>query len=526
MTKVGLFVHSEKTALYGFVLLNMVLKLIPAWAIELGNDEVYYWTYALYPNWSHFDHPPLIGITIQLFTLNLKLHGELFFRLGSVILSSGSLFVLFYLTKKLYGATAGFIAIGLFAASGYFNIISGLMVHPDSPQVFFILLAYYFLFSAFKANESKQKSNISLLISAVFIGLALLSKYHSLYIWAGVGLFILFHNQNWLKRWNLYVGVFVTILFILPILYWNYQNNFISFTFHSNRVGFFSSPFNLVSFVQFLVGQIVYQNPINFFIYVAALVWLIKSWNKNGGKEELLLIYLSLPIILLFTGISMFKPSLPHWSGPGYIGLIIIASKWLTEKYGNNKQRVKYLLVSAYTLLLIVIYFAVVQVNFELFKISPKHTNPTQRGQGDFTLDMYGWEQAKEKIENRFEERGIDPKTAVFVSNKWFPASHIDYYIASPLGSQLLVLGKLSDIHKYYWINSKRNINFRNSFYYLTTSQQYKSPDYLNNYFNSIEPLDTIGIERNREIVKYLFLFELKNYRNNLTNFNLPASEE
>ena len=51
--------------------INLIIKSIPASMIELGNDEVYYWTYALFPDWSHFDHPPMVGITIQLFTLNL-----------------------------------------------------------------------------------------------------------------------------------------------------------------------------------------------------------------------------------------------------------------------------------------------------------------------------------------------------------------------------------------------------------------------------------------------------------------------
>jgi hypothetical protein len=35
--------------------------LLIAGTIEFGNGEVYYWLYALHPDISHFDHPPMIG---------------------------------------------------------------------------------------------------------------------------------------------------------------------------------------------------------------------------------------------------------------------------------------------------------------------------------------------------------------------------------------------------------------------------------------------------------------------------------
>ena len=56
-----------------------------AYFIEFGNDEVYYWTYAMYPDWSHFDHPPMVGWFIQLFSGNLLFTNEFFLRLSSVI---------------------------------------------------------------------------------------------------------------------------------------------------------------------------------------------------------------------------------------------------------------------------------------------------------------------------------------------------------------------------------------------------------------------------------------------------------
>ncbi len=67
------------------IVISTIIRLFLAGFIEFGNDEVYYWTYALYPDLSHFDHPPMVGWVIQLFSLNLFFQDEVFIRLGAVI---------------------------------------------------------------------------------------------------------------------------------------------------------------------------------------------------------------------------------------------------------------------------------------------------------------------------------------------------------------------------------------------------------------------------------------------------------
>ena len=55
------------------LILSTLIRGFLAAYLEFGNDEVYYWTYALYPDYSHFDHPPMVGCVIQVFSLNLLL---------------------------------------------------------------------------------------------------------------------------------------------------------------------------------------------------------------------------------------------------------------------------------------------------------------------------------------------------------------------------------------------------------------------------------------------------------------------
>ncbi len=223
---------SEKLFLLFIISINLIIKAIPASIIELGNDEAYYWTYAMFPDWSHFDHPPMVGFTIQLFSLNLTFDSELFIRLGSLLLSSASIVFLFYLVKKNYSSQTAFISTFLFTASIYFNIISGFFILPDTPQTFFVILSLYFGIPAITSLNPSKEDSFKLLLFGLFSGLAFLSKYHSLFLWFGFGLYVLINNRMWLKKPSLYLSLIITFIVMVPVIYWNINNNFISFTFH------------------------------------------------------------------------------------------------------------------------------------------------------------------------------------------------------------------------------------------------------------------------------------------------------
>src|SRR5258705_11207053 len=137
-----------------------IVRLFLATQLELGNDEFYYWTYALYPDWSHFDHPPMVGIIAQIFSLNLLLRDDFFMRLGPIILSAASTWIVFLIGIKIKNAKTGLYAAFLFTGSIYCSIISGFSLTPDAPLVFFWLLAMNLMIdflAAEKISTHKRK---------------------------------------------------------------------------------------------------------------------------------------------------------------------------------------------------------------------------------------------------------------------------------------------------------------------------------------------------------------------------------
>ena len=507
---------TEKKFLFFIVFINLLLKALPASLVELGNDEVYYWTYALFPDWSHFDHPPMVGLAIQLFSLNLTLNSGFFIRLAALLLSSANIILLFNLVKKLYSIQAAYISSLLFTASVYFNVICGLFILPDTPQMFFVLLALVYGLPALTTVNPTRKDSLKIILFGLFTGLAFLSKYHSLFLWFGFGLYILWNDRRWLKRGSLYFSILVTLLMMIPVIYWNINNNFVSFTFHGSRIGLFNSPLRPDLFLQFILGQVLYQNPVLFVIYLLTLFSLFKKGRNVLTGIEKLLLCLSLPLILIFTLVSLFKDTLPHWTGPAYIGMIILSSGWLGGKLSSYRRTVINTLLGANAVLFLILLLGFIQVNYGILYPPNKNEEANQLGTKDVTLDMFGWHQAGLKFQQFLLKEGIEQKDfnkIKIISNNWFPAANIDFYIAHPLKIDLLVYGTLAQTHKYFWINKTRKISAGDKIYYMTSSQYFNNPEKLSSKFGQIVAKDTLRIRRNGKTVKNLFIYQMMDSR-------------
>src|SRR5690349_3456261 len=100
------------------VLVFALFKSFFAFDWELGNDEAYYWVFAQYIETNYFDHPPMVGVWIRLFTANMLLDDfEGFVRMGSIIGSVLSSWFLFKALSVLHSERAGFFAACMYQAS-------------------------------------------------------------------------------------------------------------------------------------------------------------------------------------------------------------------------------------------------------------------------------------------------------------------------------------------------------------------------------------------------------------------------
>lgn len=499
----------------GLIAVSTAIRLVLSMVLELGNDEVYYWTYALYPDFSHFDHPPMVGLLIQASTLNLFLTDDFFLRLGPILLAAADTWLMYRIGTKVKDEPTGLVAAVLFTSSIYCSLIAGFAIIPDAPELFFWLLALRTSLDFLQVETIARTDRWKCLLFGLFAGLAMLSKYHGVFLWIGAGSYIVFFNRAWLKDYSLYVSILLSAVMLLPVLYWNVLHDFITFTFHSERV---TPSYSLRPdyFFREVIGQVAYNNPFNYVLIVMAGVGLLRKKMVVTPFTRMLLLN-SLPLLFVFTGFSLFRSTLPHWTGPAFLGLTVLAAMYWAPALNRARQvGLSGRLIAPLLLLLVMISAAVFVIDFSPFSVGSR-ADETHMGDGDFTQDMYGWEligREFKTIAERQEAAGMMKRNAGLISDKWFPAAHEDFYIATPMQRSLYVVGPLPDVHKYFWINRMRGGLTRGSdYYHIAVSNYYRDPKVLfGALFERVEPIDTIDVKRSGTIVRKAFVYKLKNY--------------
>ena len=511
---------------YLFILIGVsaLVRALIAYFLDLGNNEAYYWTYGLYPDMSHLDHPPMIGWFIQLFTVNLYFKGEIFLRLASIVIGSLNTWIIFILGRRIKNELTGFYAAILYTASIYCSVFVGTFINPDTPQSLFYLLSIYFLHEGLivkyeVCNESKILCRLSLVLAGLFIGLALLSKYSSIFLWAGVGVYILSSDRKMLKEPFLYVAAAISLLFLFPVLYWNYTNGFASFSFQGARLLSAENGINLKFLIGEVTGAFIYNNPVNIIITIAA-IFSFKKRRFLSDSQYGLLLSLALPIIFFFLIVSLFTDTMPHWSAPGYFTLILISAAYLASRYEIQKKGTKGIILPSplrYSLSLLIIATALglSQYFTGFLNIELKQEKEYKIGSTDFTLESYGWDKLADEF-NILRESDIASgkmtANTFILSSLWSDASHYDYYIASTNNMVVKTIGPLNETRKYAWITDKLgSFKIGESAYYIESSRDKKSMTEVgSHYFKNVELAKTIYIKRLNQPVLRFKIFRFK----------------
>ena len=509
-------------------LMSTLVRGIIAGIIELGNDEVYYWTYALFPDLSHFDHPPMVGMLIQATTLDLLFDHEFFIRLGPVMLGGINTWLIYLIGRAIKDSLTGLYAALLYTSSVYCFVISGIFMLPDTAQGFFWLLTLWLMVQALPSPHPGKRDQLYMFLTGITVGLAMLSKYTSVFLWVGIVAYVVLFNRVWLRRFDFYLAMIMSAAVFSPVIMWNIENDFISFTFHGERVSFFETGIRPDFFLTELSGQILYNNPINFGLIILGLIWMLRRESRIDRHYIPMLLLISLPLILLFLFFSFFRQTLPHWTGPSYLGLILVAGSFVSEqKYIKGiRFAIPKSILAALILLVSVLILGVAQINHGIIDLRGTN-NQRSLGKTDPTLDMFGWKQLAEKFREIHKadlDRGTMDTNAVIISYRWFPAAHQDYYLGYPLGIKVLCIGNLERIHKYAWINRKRGgFPAGTDAYYITSSRDFSDPaEKFNGLFSAIDEPVIVNIQRGGKTAMQFYIFRLHDLLTELPDPLLP----
>ncbi len=499
--------------LWILVAISSLLRMTVAGSLELGNDEVYYQTYALHLQWNYFDHPPMLALLIRLGTFNGYFHHEFFIRLGSILCAGISTFIIFRIGCRIRNASTGWIAALLYNTSFYTSIIAGTFILPDSPQVLFWVISIYLMIRIVNTPFSSRIKPWLFILLGVSAAFCIMSKVHGIFLWLGFGGFILFHRRDLLKNPFLYLSAVISLILISPIYFWNLQHHFITYAYHNGRVILWGKNPDSDHLLQQVLGSVFYSNPVNFFLYVVSLIALFKGRINARPTYYALFLWLSLPLISLLLWMSLFNDTLPHWSGPAYISLLLIAAIYTDQQY--PKKTVAPLVKTAFITFVVSLCLGVFAIHYLPFRIG--NNNPVHLGKGDITLDMSGWKNFAIRFDSLYRKdirEGRMKPGALLISDYWFPAAHLDHYIGQPDHINLLAIGPLNDIHQFAWLNQRRPpLRKGDDAYFIYPSNYYGPPkDSLRNCFWSVEDSVVITQFRMSKPVRNFVIYRMHNF--------------
>ena len=128
-------------------------------------------------------------------------------------------------------------------------------------------------------------------------------------------------------------------------------------------------------------------------------------------------------------------------------------------------------------------------------------TTNEMHGQGDITLDKYGWERSGKYFASAYnkaiEEKAIAPQTPVVCPTWW--GAHIEYYFAREAGAPVIGLGDSMRLGQYHWLNKER-LPFTNmdTAFLIEPSIEYgKAENFHHRYYDKQELMYTLLVRRN-----------------------------
>jgi len=206
--------------------------------------------------------------------------------------------------------------------------LGGFVANPDVPFLFFWTLS---ILAFFWATEKPQSKKASIYLGA-FLGLAFCSKYLIALILPGI--FIYLYLSKKIKEipvFNIFLTATFGFIFSLPVLVWNYQNEWASLAFQMNH-GLGQNQWQPSWTLEFLLGTSLLLFPPFLYIYVKNNLW--KSINLHNVT------FITLTIFFVYT---TFKGDTElNWPIAIYPSFFLLVSSSILF---NSKSFLSYILV-------------------------------------------------------------------------------------------------------------------------------------------------------------------------------------
>lgn len=408
------------------VLLFLALRLVLAIWLPLIADEAYGVVASRYPTLSYYDHPPLGFGFARAAAWLFGTEAPLAVRLPHVLMGALTAWLIFLVSRRAFGAEAGFWAVGALSVAPFFLASAGMFVVPDGPLNLFALAALWLILPALLGDGPLPARRW--LAAGLAFGLALLSKYTAFLFGASALAMLLATpsgRRELARPWPWLAGM-VALACLTPVLVWNAQNGWVSFAFQSNRAA--TGGLHVQNFFLIQLGQAAYLLP---WTWAMALFLVVRGlWA--GGAARVFAAFAAPPILVFGAiGFTTSEP-LAHWAMPGFLFAFPLLGAWCAARRGAWRR------VTAAVLAASAVLSGVLTITVAVQAWSAGVTRALGIAvERDFDWTFLAWDTLAED----FEARGIlgDPG-AFLVPMTWNPAGKAGHALGPglPVAAPLL----------------------------------------------------------------------------------------
>jgi 4-amino-4-deoxy-L-arabinose transferase-like glycosyltransferase len=463
-------------------------------AIEFSVDEAHYALYAQHLAWSYFDHPPLVG-WIQ-WPLVALTSSEGVIRLIPELLWVVSCYLVYQVTLEVHhliqGRNAGYLTSALPSANtcglmAVLAIIAAPIPHVLAigllPDTLLAPLSLGLMWMALRWLAKDHFSMIDWILTGVLLGLAGLSKYTA--VFTAIALLMIFLSsprKPWLSKPGFWLAALVALLFISPVLYWNWVNDWISFRYQiAHGAG--------GTWLWRKLGAYLGIQILAYGLILILGAYLFVRHCIHGTRLSLLALlgFFAIPFVI-FTSLSG-GGGLPHWTSPAWFCLAPLAGIGLAKYWSSQRRRLIQILLIAQVLLCCIGFAYVLSGGISTAAVK---SNPI--------ADLYGWKAAGQKAAQLTQATKAN---GIAVQN-WTLGSRAAWY-AKP--TPVFILDQRQDQFDLWFRTLPRGANI---LLMNWSGMSFAPPVGSQEAFERCEPLDTLEIERFGQILSK-FEFSLCN---------------
>ena len=456
--KAALPERASRWLLLGALLAHLLLAAV----LSLSPDEAHYAVYGSRPDWSYFDHPPLVG-WVQ--WPGAMLGGsDLLMRIVPMVCWLLTAWGVVHLTRLLYAhaplvaaperdgvqigqeahsqqdahssrlsasmdatgrARMTGVAVLLLVLSPVPNLL-GMALVPDSLLTPLTCAAMILTWRLCDAAESRRLG-LWLALGAC-LGLAGLAKYTAVLLALGCALALMrAHGLRVLLRPALWGAAGVALLAVVPVLGWNAAHDWISFRYQLGHAAG-SSQWRGYRVAVYLVVQVLGFGVLILAGVLAARRDLPSMLRQASTRISPLgfVACFGLPPLLLYAVLSGRGSTLPHWSTPAWIALIPVAAAGVLRLWQGRRLLVKALVgFQAVICVAMVVLLLAGGIGRETEpQASSLPGQMRDRAPVNPVADLYGWEAAAQRAQALAQANRLGTLAVM----NWSLASRIAWY--------------------------------------------------------------------------------------------------